>query len=103
MTVNLAPAQARKQGTQFDLPIALAVLSASGQVRADEGWSKRYCFIGELALDGRLRAVSGALAMATKAKEEGVDALVVPHENAAEVSAAAMTGFSAGNVAGGGG
>ena len=99
ITVNLAPAQARKQGTQFDLPIALAVLSASGQVRADEGWSKRYCFIGELALDGRLRSVSGALAMATKAKEEGFEALVVPHENAAEVSASGMTAYSAGSLA----
>ena len=98
ITVNLAPAQSRKQGTQFDLPIALAVLSASGQVRADEGWSKRYCFIGELALDGRLRSVTGALAMATKAKDEGFEALIVPHENAAEVSASGMAAYSAGSL-----
>jgi magnesium chelatase family protein len=95
ITVNLAPAQRRKNGTQFDLPIALAVLSASGQARADEAWSTRYCFIGELSLDGSLKPVSGALSMALKAKEQGFEAIVVPDGNAQEVSVSGMKAFSA--------
>lgn len=89
ITVNLAPAEARKQGTQFDLPIALAVLSASGQLSSQE-WLGRYCFVGELALDGGLRSVSGALAMALRARREGFEAIVVPMENAQEAAAAGI-------------
>ena len=70
VTVNLAPAQSRKQGSHFDLPIALAALCASGQLPAGE-WMKRFCFAGELALDGNLRPVRGVLAMAAKAKDQG--------------------------------
>ncbi len=86
ITVNLAPAQARKEGTHFDLPIALAVLAASGQLSC-EGWPGRYCFAGELALDGSLRPVPGVLAMALQAKAQGFAALVVPAGNAAEARA----------------
>jgi magnesium chelatase family protein len=77
ITVNLAPAQSRKEGTHFDLPIALAVLAASGQL-ARESWPERYCFVGELALDGSLRPVRGILAMALEAKARGFEAFVVP-------------------------
>ena len=89
ITVNLAPAQSRKQGTQFDLPIALAVLAASGNL-PEEGWAGKYCFVGELALDGSLRGVTGALAMAMKAKEQGFEGLIVPAENAEEAAASAQ-------------
>jgi magnesium chelatase family protein len=101
ITVNLAPAQARKEGTQFDLPIALAVLSASGQLCAQD-WMRRYCFVGELALDGSLRPVRGVLAMASQAKEAGFAAIVVPAENAPEarsVGLEALAGSSLREVA----
>ncbi len=97
ITVNLAPAQSRKEGTHFDLPIALAVLSASGQVPSD-GWPARYCFVGELALDGRLRPVPGVLSMAMRAKAEGFSAIVVPEENAAEARSVGLPALSAGSL-----
>lgn len=89
ITVNLAPAQSRKEGTHFDLPIALAVLSASGQIATD-GWPAKYCFIGELALDGQILPVPGVLAMALQAKDRGFEAIVVPQANAAEVRAVGL-------------
>ena len=95
ITVNLAPAEARKQGTHFDLPIALAVLSASGQLPAGD-WSQRYCCAGELALDGTLRPVRGILAMAARARSQGFCGMVVPRENAAEASAAGLPAYGAG-------
>jgi magnesium chelatase family protein len=89
VTVNLAPAQSRKQGTQFDLPIALAYLSASGQLPPG-AWPEKLCFVGELALDGALRPVPGVLPMAEQAKARGFEAIVVPHENADEARAAGL-------------
>jgi len=98
ITVNLAPAQARKQGTQFDLATALAVLSASGQLGGQDGekpeWVGKYCFVGELALDGSLRPVTGALSMAVTAKQQGFEAIIVPAENAEEASAAGVTTYA---------
>jgi len=101
ITVNLAPAQSRKEGTHFDLPIALAVLCASGQLSTQD-WMRRYCFVGELALDGTLRPVRGVLAMASQAKEEGFAAIVVPAGNADEarsVGLEALAGSSLREVA----
>jgi magnesium chelatase family protein len=89
VTVNLAPGQSRKEGSHYDLPIALAVLCASEQLPA-EVWPGRWCFVGELALDGSLRAVRGVVAMAAKAREAGFEAIVVPAENAGEARAAGM-------------
>lgn len=94
ITVNLAPAQSRKQGAHFDLPIALAMLSASGQLPGGD-WSGRYCFAGELALDGSLRAVPGVLSMALRAKSEGLRGIIVPRENHAEAAAAGLPAFGA--------
>jgi len=85
VTVNLAPADLPKEGGRFDLPIALGVLAASGQLPADvlTGWE----FLGELTLDGRLRPVHGALAAALAAPDpEG--ALLVPEDNAPEAAVA---------------
>jgi magnesium chelatase family protein len=76
VTVNLAPADVRKDGTAFDLPIALAILAASGQLPS--GLLHRYLFAGELALDGRLRPVRGALPLAMLAAESGLAAVVLP-------------------------
>lgn len=94
ITVNLAPAQSRKQGTQFDLAIAMAVLAASGQV-ADGEWRRRLGFVGELALDGSLRSVPGILAMALRAKAEGFQALIVPSANGEEAAASGLPVYSA--------
>ena len=85
ITVNLAPADLPKSGGRFDLPIAMGLLAASGQL--DSGLLDRYEFIGELALGGELRGVTGALptALATQGSGRG---LVVSAENAAEASLA---------------
>lgn len=83
ITVNLAPASLKKAGTHYDLPILLATMCASGQIRKPKHNS---AFIGEVALDGTLRPVSGVLPMALAAKNEGIEMLFVPAENAAEAT-----------------
>ena len=85
ITVNLAPADRRKTGPVYDLPLLLAVLTASGQL---EDVPADAAFLGELALDGTLRPVSGVLPMALAASENGIRALYVPAENAAEAAEA---------------
>jgi magnesium chelatase family protein len=82
--VNLAPANLRKEGPAFDLPIALAVLAASGVV-PEEGLEGAGV-VGELSLDGGLRGVRGALSMAEGAKKEGLEALILPEQNAPEAA-----------------
>ncbi|MCX5797869.1 MAG: YifB family Mg chelatase-like AAA ATPase [Elusimicrobia bacterium] len=94
ITVNLAPAQSRKQGSHFDLPIALAVLAASGQLPAGD-WMRSFCFVGELALDGGLRPVRGVLAMAAKAKSQGFSGIIAPRDNATEAAATGLTAYGA--------
>ena len=81
VTVSLAPADLPKEGARFDLPIALGVLAASGQVKAEacRGWE----FLGELSLDGRLRAVKGCLPAALRARDAG-HKLLVPRDNGPE-------------------
>ena len=83
VTVNLAPADLRKESGRFDLPIALGILAATGQIPANE--LPRYEFAGELALTGELRAVRGALAMALAARRDG-HAFVLPEASAAEAA-----------------
>lgn len=85
ITVNLAPANQRKSGTHFDLPILLSILAATGIVRRPKSSTS---FIGELGLDGKVRPISGVLPMALEAKRQGVQALFVPAENAAEATLA---------------
>ncbi len=84
LTVNLAPANLRKEGPAYDLPIALGVLSASEQVPPDVLDSA--LVVGELSLDGSVRHVRGVLPMAAKAREEGIHTLFVPAEDAAEAA-----------------
>lgn len=88
VTVNLAPAGLRKEGSGYDLPIALAVLAASGQIRQAE--LSRHAAVGELALDGRLRRVGGVLAVAEGARRLGLDRLLCPPESAAEAALAGV-------------
>ncbi len=85
ITVNLAPANLKKAGTHYDLPILLGILAACGSVRRPKSTS---AFIGELGLDGQVRAVSGVLPMALAAKKSGVQTLFVPAENAPEATLA---------------
>jgi magnesium chelatase family protein len=83
LTVNLAPADLRKEGPAYDLPIALGILLASGQIFA--GVDKAIV-MGELSLDGSVRHVSGVLSMAVLAKEQGFSTLFVPADDAAEAA-----------------
>ena len=84
ITVNLAPADMRKAGSAYDLPLALGLLAASGALDPAriEGWF----LAGELSLDGRLKAVPGVLPLAIRARDEGARGLVVPRGNAAEAA-----------------
>ncbi|MBD3168501.1 MAG: YifB family Mg chelatase-like AAA ATPase [candidate division Zixibacteria bacterium] len=86
VTVNLAPADKKKVGTGFDLPMALGILSATGQVSCDD-FGDAVC-LGELSLDGTLRPVHGILPMALKLRELGDKKLLVPSENASEAAIA---------------
>jgi len=85
ITVNLAPAQLRKEGSGFDLPIALGILMANGVLPCQRNGSPIYC-AGELALDGRIKPVFGALSMSITAKEIGISDLILPLENAMEAA-----------------
>src|SRR5687768_911125 len=84
ITVNLAPADVRKDGTAFDLPIALGILVATGQLDAER--IERRLYAAELGLDGRLRPVRGALSMARHAAASGVSEIVIPAANVDEAS-----------------
>lgn len=83
LIINLAPADLRKSGTAFDLPIALGILGASGQLENAETLCQ-YVIMGELSLDGSLRPINGALPIALQAKKEGFKGLIVPLANLAE-------------------
>lgn len=83
-TINLAPADVKKEGPSFDLPIAIGMLAASEQLEADQ--LDNFLMIGELALTGAVRPVKGILPIAWRARAEGVAGLLVPVENAAEAA-----------------
>ena len=85
ITVNLAPADLKKEGPIYDLPILLGILAASGQIPPPGPDS---CFIGELSLDGGLRPAAGVLPMALAARQAGVRQMFAPAENAAEAAVA---------------
>src|SRR3954470_17040272 len=93
ITVNLAPADIRKEGTAYDLPIALGILVATGQL--DRGSLEKQLFVGELGLDGALRTVRGALSVARHSLRAGVSTLVLPPPNVAEASRVSALGLSA--------
>ncbi len=90
VTVNLAPADRRKEGPAFELPIALGLLQAIDAFQVTV--NGRYAAVGELALDGRVRPVNGCLSMAMKAREEKLDGFIVPMDNARE--AGVVTGLN---------
>ncbi|NLO92088.1 MAG: YifB family Mg chelatase-like AAA ATPase [Elusimicrobia bacterium] len=93
ITVNLGPAEVKKSGTHFDLPIALGIIAASGQLHEEAlDCLKHSVFAGELALDGELRPVAGILPMLSSLRGNGAKLAVVPKANSAE---AAVAGFDA--------
>ncbi len=85
VTINLAPADVKKEGASFDLPIALGILGANGDLGNAESLPELMS-VGELSLDGRVRPVRGALSIALTAREQGVRNLIVPEENAKEAA-----------------
>jgi magnesium chelatase family protein len=84
LIVNLAPADTKKEGTAFDLPIALGILGAYGQL--DKENLKNYCIVGELALDGSVRPIRGALPIASSLGSDATKNLICPHQNAKEAA-----------------
>ncbi len=84
MVANLAPADIRKEGSAFDLPLAMAILGSLGHISQErfESWA----LAGELSLDGDLRGVPGTFPMALACREAGLEGLIVPHGNLAEAS-----------------
>ncbi len=84
VTINLAPANVRKEGAGFDLPMATAILGAMGAIRNADN----FMMVGELSLDGSLRPVRGALSIAVAAARRGIQNLLVPFENASEAAVA---------------
>ena len=85
ITINLAPADIKKEGSAYDLPIALGILCASGQVE-DNGFLQQVAVLGELSLDGNLRPIRGALPIAMCLKKEGFRGIILPNENAQEAA-----------------
>ena len=77
-TVNFAPADVRKEGSGYDLPLAIGMLSALNMLQGAEEKLTRSVFVGELGLDGSIRPIKGALSIAIKAREQQFDALFVP-------------------------
>ncbi len=85
LTISLAPADLKKEGPAYDLPIAVSILLDSNQINLPDGWDKQI-FIGELALDGALRPVTGVISSAMLAKRKGIKKIYLPQANAAEAN-----------------
>ena len=84
VTVNLAPGDIRKEGTGFDLPIAIGILMANSFISSS--LAPRFMLVGELSLDGSLQPIRGALPIAIKARELGYEGLIVPEQNVHEAA-----------------
>src|SRR5580698_7539207 len=84
VTINLAPANLRKEGAGFDLPMAVGILGAMGRVARTDN----HLFVGELSLDGAIRPVRGVLSIAACARRQGIPNLLVPADNASEAAVA---------------
>ena len=86
VVINLAPADLKKEGSNFDLPVAVGLLAEEGVL--DEDNIKDYAFVGELSLDGSVRGVSGVLPLVTGLKDSGCRKIIVPAVNACEAALA---------------
>ncbi|MBK8189437.1 MAG: YifB family Mg chelatase-like AAA ATPase [Vampirovibrionales bacterium] len=85
VVMNLAPADVRKEGASFDLPLALGLLAASDAIQETD-FLRQACFVGEVSLTGELRRINGALSIALMARQQGYQALVLPEDNVLEAS-----------------
>ena len=94
LIINMSPADLRKEGSAYDLTLALGILAASDQIKSEE--LDKYIIMGELSLDGALQPIKGALPIAIKAKEEGFKGFILPSQNAKE--AAIVDFFNTGDV-----
>ncbi len=90
ITVNLAPADVKKSGSGYDLPMAVGILAASGIIKESD--HAKYCLVGELSLDGGVRPVSGILPMTLAARDHGFEVIIVPEDN--KMEAAIVEGIS---------
>jgi magnesium chelatase family protein len=86
VTINMAPADVKKEGSSYDLPIAIGLLVASQQIELER--VDRFAIAGELSLDGAVKPVKGMLSMAIRAREQGLEGIIVPAENAQEAAVA---------------
>jgi len=86
ITINMAPADVKKEGSAFDLPIAIGLLEASAQVHLEN--TGNYIIVGELSLDGGVKRIKGMLSMAICARHKGIKGMIVPAENAMEAAVA---------------
>lgn len=84
IVINMAPADIRKEGAAYDLPLAIGILAASEVIQSDK--LERYLLMGELSLDGSLQPIKGALPIAIKARELGFEGMIVPQQNAREAA-----------------
>lgn len=84
IVINMAPADIRKEGAAYDLPLAIGILAASEVIQSDK--LERYLLMGELSLDGSLQPIKGALPIAIKARELGFEGMIVPQQNAHEAA-----------------
>jgi magnesium chelatase family protein len=84
ITINMAPADIRKEGSAYDLTMAIGILTASGQILSEE--VSKYVIMGELSLDGSLQGIKGALPIAVKARDKGFKGVILPKQNAQEAA-----------------
>ena len=84
IVINMAPADIRKEGSAYDLCLAMGILAASGQIQSDD--LDKYVIMGELSLDGGLQPIKGVLPIAIKAREEGFKGFILPKQNAREAA-----------------
>ncbi len=84
ITINMAPADLRKEGSAYDLTLAIGIMASSNQIKSEN--IERYLIMGELSLDGNLQPIKGALPIAIKAREEGFEGFILPLQNAKEAA-----------------
>lgn len=87
VVINMAPADIRKEGSAYDLPLAIGIMAASNQIKTD--LLEKFVMMGELSLDGGMKPIKGALPIAVKAREAGFKGLLVPYQNAKEAAVVA--------------
>jgi magnesium chelatase family protein len=93
VVVNMAPADIKKEGSAYDLTIAVGILAASGQIESEE--LDKYLIMGELSLDGGLQPIKGALPIAIQARKEGYKGFILPKQNAREAAIVITWKFTA--------